>query len=408
MAEKILKGTITCDGLPVPFANILIKESKQGIAALADGSYVVEDISEGNYEVIISALGYVKYKKTIFIKQGINNFSPSLTKSPHQLDQVVVTGSMKETYLRSSPVKLEVVTQKLLTKFSTSNVMELIDNVNGIKTQINCGVCGTNEININGMKGPYTLVLIDGMPIMSSLSSVYGLNGIPTSFIKQIEIVKGPSSTLYGSEAVAGVINIITKKSLIDIRGYYTLNSTEFKNELVKITGKKENPELIIYSLDSLPLISKIVGSNINISLKNGSFRATGKYYNNETIKGRYQNIDGAFYNFIMIKDSTIEEKESTFSLEIENTIPAIWTPNKSYGFNKNKPIQESVLFKNATVWTNEQEGVLLNTDVIISNGKIIVFPAPPLNWRSSSSFQICIAHLHRLKKSRRNLFDLV
>ena len=63
------------------------------------------------------------------------------------------------------------------------------------------------------MEGPYTLVLIDGMPIMSSLSTVYGLNGIPTSLIKQIEVIKGPSSTLYGSEAVAGVINIITKKA---------------------------------------------------------------------------------------------------------------------------------------------------------------------------------------------------
>ena len=63
-------------------------------------------------------------------------------------------------------------------------------------------MCGTNDIHINGMEGPYTLVLIDGMPIMSSLSTVYGLNGIPTSLIKQIEIIKGPSSTLYGTEAV--------------------------------------------------------------------------------------------------------------------------------------------------------------------------------------------------------------
>ena len=78
----------------------------------------------------------------------------------------------------------------------------------GVQKQINCGVCGTNDIHINGMEGPYTLVLINGMPVMSSLSTVYGLNGIPTSLIKQIEIIKGPSSTLYGTEAVAGIINI--------------------------------------------------------------------------------------------------------------------------------------------------------------------------------------------------------
>ena len=118
---------------------------------------------------------------------------------------------MKESFLSVSPVKVDVVTQKFLKKVATANVMEVIENVNGLQKQINCGVCGTNDIHINGMEGPYTLVLINGMPIMSSLSTVYGLNGIPTSLIKQIEIIKGPSSTLYGTEAVAGVINILTK-----------------------------------------------------------------------------------------------------------------------------------------------------------------------------------------------------
>ena len=79
---------------------------------------------------------------------------------------------------------MDIVTQKFLKKIATTNVMEVIENVNGVQKQINCGVCGTNDIHINGMEGPYTLVLINGMPIMSSLSTVYGLNGIPTSLIK--------------------------------------------------------------------------------------------------------------------------------------------------------------------------------------------------------------------------------
>ena len=133
---------------------------------------------------------------------------------------------MKETFLSSSPVKVDFVTQKFLKKIATTNVMEVIENVNGVQKQINCGVCGTNDIHINGMEGPYTLVLINGMPVMSSLSTVYGLNGIPTSLIKQIEIIKGPSSTLYGTEAVAGVINILTKNpmdvSYIELESFIT------------------------------------------------------------------------------------------------------------------------------------------------------------------------------------------
>ena len=83
--------------------------------------------------------------------------------------------------------------------------------MNGVRPQLNCSVCNTGDIHINGLEGPYTMVLIDGMPIVSGLSTVYGLTGIPQSMIDRVEIVKGPASTLYGSEAVGGLINIITK-----------------------------------------------------------------------------------------------------------------------------------------------------------------------------------------------------
>ena len=83
--------------------------------------------------------------------------------------------------------------------------------INGLQPQMACNVCQTADIHINGMEGAYTLVTIDGMPIVSGLSSVYGQIGIPSSLIERVEVVKGPSSTLYGSEAVGGLINIITK-----------------------------------------------------------------------------------------------------------------------------------------------------------------------------------------------------
>jgi outer membrane receptor for ferrienterochelin and colicins len=83
--------------------------------------------------------------------------------------------------------------------------------VNGLSNQVECGVCYTNSIRINGMEGPYTSVLIDGMPLMSALASVYGLNGINPALLERVEVVKGPASTLYGSEAMAGVVNVITK-----------------------------------------------------------------------------------------------------------------------------------------------------------------------------------------------------
>lgn len=193
----------------LPFASITVKGTTNGTTTDENGSFALE-VNSKTIDLEVSSIGYKTYRQTIDASSS-QHLAITLKSSIYDLDQVVVTGTMKESFLSASPVKVDVITQKFLEKIATSNVMEVIENVNGVQKQINCGVCGTNDIHINGMEGPYTLVLINGMPIMSSLSTVYGLNGIPTSLIKQIEIIKGPSSTLYGTEAVAGVINILTK-----------------------------------------------------------------------------------------------------------------------------------------------------------------------------------------------------
>lgn len=130
----------------------------------------------------------------------------------NNLDEVVVTGTLKEVRRMESPVPVEVYTPVFFKKNPTPNIFDALQNVNGVRPQLNCNVCNTGDIHINGLEGPYTMVLIDGMPIVSSLSTVYGLSGIPNSLVERIEIVKGPASSLYGSEAVGGLINIITKK----------------------------------------------------------------------------------------------------------------------------------------------------------------------------------------------------
>ena len=118
---------------------------------------------------------------------------------------------MKPVLRSESLVPVEVYTPAFLKKNPTSNVFEALQIVNGVRPQVNCSVCNTGDIHINGLEGPYTFVLIDGMPIVSGLSTVYGLSGIPNSLIERVEVVKGPASSLYGSEAVGGLINIITK-----------------------------------------------------------------------------------------------------------------------------------------------------------------------------------------------------
>lgn len=129
----------------------------------------------------------------------------------NELNEVVISGTLKPVKRLESAVPVEVYTPVFFKKNPTPSIYEALQNVNGVRPQLNCGVCNTGDIHINGLEGPYTAVMIDGMPIVSSLSTVYGLSGIPNSLVERIEIVKGPASSLYGSEAVGGLINIITK-----------------------------------------------------------------------------------------------------------------------------------------------------------------------------------------------------
>jgi outer membrane receptor for ferrienterochelin and colicins len=128
-----------------------------------------------------------------------------------ELKEIVISGNMDGIKKSESIIPIESISCSHLHKNPTPSLFESLTIINGVKPQINCNVCNTGDIHINGMEGPYTLVLIDGMPIVSGLSSVYGLTGIPSSLIERIEIIKGPASSLYGSDAMGGLINVITK-----------------------------------------------------------------------------------------------------------------------------------------------------------------------------------------------------
>ncbi|WP_010518730.1 TonB-dependent receptor [Croceivirga radicis] len=197
---------------PVPFVNIYLEHSQTGTATDENGKFILSNLAPGTYTLITSAIGYQPFKKNVTLANGETlTLNLNLITSAQNLNETVVTGTLKAVNRMNSPVPVEVYSPTFLKQNPTPNIFEALQNVNGVRPQINCNVCNTGDIHINGLEGPYTLVLIDGMPIISGLGTVYGLSGIPNSLIDQIEVVKGPASTLYGSEAVGGLINIITK-----------------------------------------------------------------------------------------------------------------------------------------------------------------------------------------------------
>lgn len=213
LAQAAISGIVKGDdGL---LAGVYVKWGGHKIGAVTDanGYFIIDDLDAGAHFLEFSLLGYEKQVTKVNLKSGERKqLDVMLKPSPSSLNEVVISGTMKEVSKLQSPVPVEIYTPKFFQRNPTSNMFDALQMINGVQPTMNCNVCNTGDIHMNGMDGPYTMILIDGMPIVSALSTVYGLSGIPNSMIERIEIVKGPASTLYGSEAVAGLINVITKK----------------------------------------------------------------------------------------------------------------------------------------------------------------------------------------------------
>lgn len=129
--------------------------------------------------------------------------------TPSFLEEVVVTGTRTERRLSETPVRTEVVPRARIAEAQARTLADALELIPGAQVGSMCQNCNFNELRLLGLEGPYTQVLVDGQPILSSLAMVYGLEHIPARLIDQLEVVKGGGSALHGAGAVAGVVNII-------------------------------------------------------------------------------------------------------------------------------------------------------------------------------------------------------
>lgn len=196
----------------IGFATVRLVGTKFGARTDSSGSFRIQNVPEGSYTLEVKRIGWKTLTKHITLTAAQNLvLSLTMKEDKRVTKKLVVTGTMRETLISDSPVMVEVYTPTFLKKNPSACLFDALQTVNGVRPQLNCSICNTGDIHINGLEGAYTMVMIDGMPIVSGLSTVYGLSGIPSSLVERVEIVKGPASTLYGSEALAGIINVITK-----------------------------------------------------------------------------------------------------------------------------------------------------------------------------------------------------
>jgi len=215
----------------IPYANISIKGTTIGTATDATGHYYLKNLPVGTFKLVASAVGFKPIEQEVTLESNKSleiNFE--IEEDQIMLESVVVSANRNETNRKEAPTIVNIISPKI---FENTNSVCLAQGLNfqpGLRVETNCQNCGFQQVRINGLEGPYSQILIDSRPIFSSLANVYGIEQIPVNMIERVEVVRGGGSAIFGSNAIAGTINIITKEP--------TTNSATLSNTSTFIYGK--------------------------------------------------------------------------------------------------------------------------------------------------------------------------
>lgn len=194
---------------------VLIKVTKTpyGTTTDASGHYYLRNLKPGTYTLDVTAIGYKSVSKEItIVKDKTIEVNFTLEEDVFNLNEVVVSSNRLQTLRRHAPTLVSVIDKKIFDVGNATNLAQGLIFQPGIRVENNCQNCGFNQVRINGLDGRFSQILIDSRPIFSALAGVYGLEQIPANMIERVEVVRGGGSALFGSSAIAGVINIITQE----------------------------------------------------------------------------------------------------------------------------------------------------------------------------------------------------
>lgn len=234
-------------GEHIPYISIALKGTVLGTLTDATGHYSMNHLPVGEYTAVASSIGYKTQEKTVLLENGKTievNFE--MEEDAVQLNQIVISANKNETNRKEAVSIVNVITPASFEQTSSSCLAEGLNFQTGLRVENNCQNCGFNQLRINGLEGPYTQILIDSRAISSALAGVYGLEHFPVNMIERVEVVRGGGSALFGSNAVAGTVNIITREPL--------KNSLAIHNTFSLINGK--TPE------NNLNLNASVVSNN--------------------------------------------------------------------------------------------------------------------------------------------------
>ena len=200
-------------GEHLSFVNVQVKGTSLGCLTDESGHFYLKNLPEGKLTLVFSMMGYEAVEKSLTLQRDtLIEMNVEIAETSFMIDNVVVTANKYETKQKEVATIVNVISPLIIESTSSNSMADVLNFQTGLRVEETCSNCGVPQIRINGLEGQYTQILMDSRPIFSSLASVYGLEQLPAGMVDRIEVIRGGGSALYGANAIAGVVNIITKE----------------------------------------------------------------------------------------------------------------------------------------------------------------------------------------------------
>ena len=209
------------------FVNVQVKGTSLGCLTDESGHFYLKNLPEGKLTLVFSMMGYEAVEKSLTLQRDtLIEMNVEIAETSFMIDNVVVTANKYATKQKEVATIVNVISPLIIESTTSNSMADVLNFQTGLRVEETCSNCGVPQIRINGLEGQYTQILMDSRPIFSSLASVYGLEQLPAGMVDRIEVIRGGGSALYGANAIAGVVNIITKEP---VRNFFNVsNSSAF------------------------------------------------------------------------------------------------------------------------------------------------------------------------------------
>ena len=399
-----ISGKLNHKEIEIQYASLWLDSTKHITTSNQKGEFYIGEIPYGTYTLIISAVGFENYKTSVNLNASNSDLiiNPELDEKLMEIDAVVVTGTKTFKRKTDSPVIVSILNSETLENIQACNLSDGLKFQPGLRVETDCQTCNYTQLRMNGLAGGYSQILINGRPIFSPLTGLYGMEQLPVNMIERIEVVRGGGSSLYGSSAIGGTVNIITKIP--------TTNSLEVDYNFQRINGQSSDQ---IINANST-LVSKNGNSGVSFFVNN---RNRDFYDHNDDNFSELPQIENTSFgiNFFLLpkKNQKIEVSLSRlneyryggemvdlpthFLQQAEERDHDVWMGSADYQINFNDNNSSVITY---FAWQNTKRdhytGILPDDSLSLESHTEF----PPYGKSDVSTFNIGIQFNHKLKKS--------